>query len=171
MRPGSGPGEWNRVSEHDGGAPSTVAATAVHPCFCCVFMILLSGVPGRARLAVCDGPELRHRRSEFIYKIHYVRPWWSSGPSQIADRAWPNTLGKGNFDWPSRRRNKGRDAQLLQPQGPKLHCRALTLGFIHPVSFTRSTPSVSSTRSTDPCLGRRAYWIHGIILGTYHPTL
>jgi hypothetical protein len=40
------------------------------------------------------------------------------------------------------------------------------LGLIHPVHS-----QVSSTRSTDPCLGRRAYWIHEIILGTYHPTL
>jgi len=40
----------------------------------------------------------------------------------------------------SRRRNKGRDAQLLQSQRPELHRRAPTLGFIHPVSFTWSTP-------------------------------
>jgi len=61
------------MSEHGGGAPGAAATAAVHPCLCCVFVILLSGVPGWARSSFCDGPELRHRRthrcSEFIYKM------------------------------------------------------------------------------------------------------
>jgi hypothetical protein len=55
------------VSEHDGGAPGAAAAAdaaAVHPSLCCVFVILLLGVPGRARSSVCDGPELRHRHTD-----------------------------------------------------------------------------------------------------------
>ncbi len=63
--------------EHSGGAPSATAAVAMHPCLCCVFVILLPRVPGRARSVVCDGPELRHRqtdrRNEFIYKIMGAR--------------------------------------------------------------------------------------------------
>ncbi len=51
------------MSEHDGGAPNTAAAAAVHPYLCCVFVILLPGVPGRARSSFCDGPELRHGRT------------------------------------------------------------------------------------------------------------
>jgi hypothetical protein len=43
------------VSKHDGGAPDAAATTAVHPCLCCVFVILLPGVPGRARSAISDG--------------------------------------------------------------------------------------------------------------------
>jgi len=57
------------MSEHGGGAPGATAVRAVHPCLCCVFVILLPGMSGWARSAVCDGPELHHRRSEFIYKI------------------------------------------------------------------------------------------------------
>ncbi len=36
------------MSEHGGGAPGAAAAAAVHPCLCCVFVILLPGVPGWA---------------------------------------------------------------------------------------------------------------------------
>ncbi len=43
------------MSEHGGGAPGAVAAAAVHPYLCCVFVILLLGVPGWARSSVCDG--------------------------------------------------------------------------------------------------------------------
>jgi hypothetical protein len=43
------------VSEHDSGAPGAATAATVHPCLCCVFMILLSGVPGGARLSFYDG--------------------------------------------------------------------------------------------------------------------
>ncbi len=66
------------------------------------------------RLSVCDGTRVRHRQP--------------TGPSP----AFPEKE--------SRRRNKGRDAQLSQPQRPELHRRAPTPGFIHSVSFTRSTP-------------------------------
>jgi hypothetical protein len=38
----------------------------VHPCLCCVFVILLPGVPGRARSSVCDGPELRHGQTDVV---------------------------------------------------------------------------------------------------------
>ncbi len=57
------------MSKHGGGAPGTAAATAVHPCLCYVFVILLSRVSGQARSAFCDGPKLRQGRNEFIYKI------------------------------------------------------------------------------------------------------
>jgi len=66
------------------------------------------------RSCVCDKARVRHRRT--------TRP----GPALPEEE--------------SRRRNKGKDAQLPQPQRPELHHRAPTPGFIHLVSFTRSTP-------------------------------
>ncbi len=63
------------MSEHDDGAPGAATAATMHPCLCCVFVILcselnfpLSRVPGRARSAVY-GPSQTNRRSEFICKI------------------------------------------------------------------------------------------------------
>jgi hypothetical protein len=54
--------------------------------------------------------------------------------------------------------------------------RSSTAVLRHRVSSTRSHspgpfPWSHPPGLRDPCLGRRAYWIHEIILGTYHPTL
>jgi hypothetical protein len=54
------------VSEHGGGAPGAATAAALHPCLCCVFMILFSGMSGRARSAVCDGVRVRHRQTNVM---------------------------------------------------------------------------------------------------------
>ncbi len=61
------------MSEHGGGAPGAAVAAAVHPCLCCVFVILcselnfpLSIVLGRARSSVCDEPELCHRQTDVV---------------------------------------------------------------------------------------------------------
>jgi hypothetical protein len=73
------------VSEHDSGAPGAATAATVHPCLCCVFMILLSGVPGGARLSFYDGhyevppislKQERHtqrRKATFIYLFIFMK--------------------------------------------------------------------------------------------------
>jgi len=72
------------MSKHDGGAPGTVATANVHPHLCCVFVILLPGVPGRARSSVCDGPELRHRQTDLVNLYIRFATFWSWTSSKVA---------------------------------------------------------------------------------------
>ncbi len=73
------------MSEHGDGAPGTVATTDVHPRLCCVFMILLPGVPGRAWSSACgDGPELRHRQTDLVNLYIRFATFWSWTSSKVA---------------------------------------------------------------------------------------
>jgi len=90
------------VSKHCGGAPGAAAAAAVHPYLSCIFVILcnelnflLPGVPGRARSAVCDGPELRHRQTEVVNLYIRFHSWFISFPFLVGRKLQCQILSRG----------------------------------------------------------------------------
>jgi len=86
----------------------------------------------------------------YILYINSVRPFLCDG-ARVRHRE-PIGPGLALPEEESRRRNKGRDAQLPQLQRLELYRRASTPGFIQPVSFIRSTP-----KSHPPGLLTRAW--------------